>query len=236
MIELGYWDIRGLAQPIRLLLAYTGVEYRNILYTCGNPPDYDRSSWFNVKEKLGFDFPNLPYLIDDEVKLTQSNAILRYLGRKFGLEGGTEAEKQRIDLIAEESMDFRNSIVRLCYNPSFDELFSEWMQQTVGRLHRFEAFLGDSLWFAGDKLTWVDFIMYELLDQSRIMVPDILQDFPKLAAYLQRFEEIPEIKEYMQSARFMRFPLNNKTAKFGESDEEAARKKQRYLHAKPATA
>ena len=36
----------------------------------------------NEKFKLGLDFPNLPYLIDGSHKITQSNAILCYLGRK----------------------------------------------------------------------------------------------------------------------------------------------------------
>lgn len=32
MSVLGYWDITGLAEPIRLLLAYLNVEYTNKLY------------------------------------------------------------------------------------------------------------------------------------------------------------------------------------------------------------
>uniref|UniRef100_A0A8C3F0N6 GST N-terminal domain-containing protein n=1 Tax=Chrysemys picta bellii TaxID=8478 RepID=A0A8C3F0N6_CHRPI len=45
--------------------------------------DYDKSQW--IKEKLGLDFPNLPYLIDGKNKLTQSNAILWYIVRKHKL-------------------------------------------------------------------------------------------------------------------------------------------------------
>ncbi|XP_059573295.1 uncharacterized protein LOC102558987 [Alligator mississippiensis] len=32
---LGYWDIRGLAHAIRLLLEYTGTTYEDKLYSCG---------------------------------------------------------------------------------------------------------------------------------------------------------------------------------------------------------
>ena len=74
---LCYWDIRGLAQPVRLLLAYTGTEYEDKLLSCGPAPDYDKSCWFDNKFSFGLDFPNLPYYIDGDVKLTQSNAILR---------------------------------------------------------------------------------------------------------------------------------------------------------------
>merc|ERR1712168_1172478 len=86
-ITLAYWDIRGLAQPIRMLLEYSGADYKDIRYKCGDPPGFDLSDWTNVKFKLGLDFPNLPYCIDGDIKVTLSNAILRYLGRKFGLDG-----------------------------------------------------------------------------------------------------------------------------------------------------
>ncbi|TNN82939.1 Glutathione S-transferase Mu 3 [Liparis tanakae] len=34
-MKLAYWDIRGLAQPARLLLEYTGSKYEDKLYVCG---------------------------------------------------------------------------------------------------------------------------------------------------------------------------------------------------------
>ena len=47
-----------------MILEYAGVEYNNVMYSCGPAPTYDRSSWTNVKNTLGLDFPNLPYYID----------------------------------------------------------------------------------------------------------------------------------------------------------------------------
>ncbi|KAM9691381.1 uncharacterized protein ACBT57_026405 isoform 2-T2 [Dama dama] len=82
---LGYWDIRGLAHAIRLLLEYTDSNYEEKKYTMGDAPDYDKSQWLNEKSKLGLDFPNLPYLIDGTHKLTQSNAILRHIARKHNM-------------------------------------------------------------------------------------------------------------------------------------------------------
>ena len=61
----------------------------------------------------------LPYYIDGDFKITQSNAIMRYIARKHGLDGKTEAEKVRMDIMENEAMDFRNRLVRLCYNPDF---------------------------------------------------------------------------------------------------------------------
>ncbi len=72
-IKFAYWGTRGKGQVSRLLLAYTGLAWEDASYT-------DHNQWFgNDKQKLGFDFPNLPYLIDGDLKLTESSAIERYI-------------------------------------------------------------------------------------------------------------------------------------------------------------
>ncbi|CAG7830666.1 unnamed protein product, partial [Allacma fusca] len=81
---LGYWNIRGFAQPNRLLLKYLGVNYEDKRYYHGGPPDYSNDDWLQVKFSLGLDFPNIPYWIDDKVKLTESRAVFRYLARTYG--------------------------------------------------------------------------------------------------------------------------------------------------------
>lgn len=207
-----YWDIRGLAQPIRILLNYLGVEFEDKMYKVG--PDMSREDWLKEKFSLSLDFPNLPYYVDGDLKLTQSNAILRYIARKHDMAGKTEQEKNRVDLLAEQSMDFRNGWVRLCYNPKFDELKVDYLKNLPSTLDLFEKFLGDRKWFAGENLTFVDFVMYELLDQHA-QLTSVTDNWPKLAAFLKRFEEVPEIKKYMESPKFMKSPMNNRIAKFG---------------------
>jgi len=212
---LCYWDIRGLAQPIRLILEYTGTEFEDKMLSCGPGPTFDKSCWFDNKFFLGLDFPNLPYFIDGEVKITQSNAIMRYIARKNGLIGKSEQEMVRVDMMAEQSMDFRNGLVRLSYNPNYDQLRPDYLVKLQTTLKQFSDFLGSGDWFAGANISFVDFIMYELLDQHRILDPECLKSFGNVAAFLDRFEKLPKIEAYMKSNRFMKSPLNNKMAKFG---------------------
>lgn len=212
---LCYWDIRGLAQPIRLLLAYTETDYEDKLLACGPAPGFDKSCWYDNKFSFGLDFPNLPYYIDGDIKLTQSNAILRYIARKNDMLGKDDTERAMVDMMAEQSMDFRNGWVRLCYNPDFENLKDGYLTDLDTKLGQYSAFLGKKSWFAGESLTFVDFVMYELIDQHKFLAPACLKNYPNLEEFMTRFEELPKIAAYMKSSAFMKTPLNNKMAKFG---------------------
>ncbi|KAM7318078.1 hypothetical protein ACRRTK_022815 [Alexandromys fortis] len=102
-MTLGYWDIRGLAHAIRLLLEYTDTSYEEKRYVMGG----------------GNDILLLPYLIDGPHKITQSNAILRYIARKHNLCGETEEEKIRVDILENQVVDVTNHLARICYSPDF---------------------------------------------------------------------------------------------------------------------
>ena len=64
-----------------------------------------QNMWFKEKKhNLGLDFPNLPYMLDGDVKLTQTLAIMRYLGRKFGL-SPSEADMAKGDLLEQYQLN-----------------------------------------------------------------------------------------------------------------------------------
>ena len=112
-LTLGYWDTRAICEPIRLLLNYCEVKFNDKRYKVGPPPNYDKSEWNNVKNDLGLDIPNLPYLIDDDngIKLTQMHAIIYYLGEKYQLQGQSVVERSKEVQIMEGLRDW---IYELC--------------------------------------------------------------------------------------------------------------------------
>ncbi|KAJ0064165.1 hypothetical protein NL108_001479, partial [Boleophthalmus pectinirostris] len=150
-------------------------------------PNYDKSTWINDKAKLEMDFPNLPYLEDGDRKISQSNAIMRYIARKHNLCGETEDEKVRVDILENQAMDFRNGFVILCYM-DYDSKKDAYIEKLPNVLGQFSKFLGNRKWFAGEKITFVDFIMYELLDQHRMFHPSSLNNIKNLTDFLERFE------------------------------------------------
>jgi glutathione S-transferase len=214
---LAYWDIRGLAEPIRLLLVYTGTEFEDKRFITGDAPGFDKSCWFDIKYTFGLDFPNLPYYIDGDVKLTQTNAILRHISRKNGLDGKTDVEKDRVDLMENQVMDFRNEFVRLSYNPDFENLKEDYLNGLDGKLKAFSDFLGERPFFAGDHVTHPDFHMYEMLWSHNKLSAEHIQKLPKLVEFMQRIEALPKVADYVKSDKFLKTALNNKMAAFGKT-------------------
>jgi len=213
---LGYWQIRGLAHAIRLMLHYKEVEFEDKMYTQGDAPDFSREEWMKEKFTLGLDWPNLPYYIDGETKLTETSAIISYLGRKHNLCGSTEEARIRNDMTYSVSMANRNDCVRIFYNPKFDELVKPFLETLQDRLSKFSTWLGDNDYFGGSELVYSDFCMYDLLDIWRNLETGCLDKHEKLTAFMARIEALPGIKAYIESEGYMKKgPFNGAIAHWG---------------------
>jgi glutathione S-transferase len=89
--------------------------------------DYEasKSSWFSVKDTVMGDYhsPNLPYLIHGDTKLSESNAILRYIGgcavntgKCRSVMGTTAGEAAANEFVLEKAMELRNKVILLGYS------------------------------------------------------------------------------------------------------------------------
>ena len=77
-VELLYFDLPGLGEPIRLLLAHLGVAFEDRRFKA-------RDEFLALKPTLKFG--QVPCLKLDGVELFQSSAILRALAQKFDVSG-----------------------------------------------------------------------------------------------------------------------------------------------------
>ena len=99
---LAYWDVRGKGAQVHYMMAYCGVDYEQKVYIRGPEPEFSKSDWLAPRPELNLDFPNLPYLIDGEFKLTQSKSIMKYIAKKYdqGLLGRDAEEMARADMLS----------------------------------------------------------------------------------------------------------------------------------------
>ena len=145
---LGYWDNRGIAEPIRLLLHYVGVEFDDVRFDVGPPPAYDKSDWLLVKDHLGLSAPNLPYWIEPGgLRLTQSHAITLYLAQKHGVDGESAAVRGRAIMAHECVRDCVSAFmaVTYCNAPGYCDAPEDGVHAACRSSHRARPWLATSL-------------------------------------------------------------------------------------------
>ena len=140
----------------------------------------------------------MPYYIDGDVKLSQSLAILRYIGRKHKLDGSTEEEKIRISLLEQQVTDMNFQIIRISYDPNCDKLKEDYVKNLPDSLKLVSKFLGDHPFAAGTNISYVDFLLYEYLTKISVLVSDVFGQFPNLKKFLERIESLPRVSTYMK--------------------------------------
>ena len=198
---LGYWDMRGIGGPIRALFTHLQVDFEDRQYGPTDDPEYTKQDWIDVKMTLGLDFPNLPYLIDGDVKLTNTTAILRYICKKWKLEylGDSAATAGRADMYMEEaSTAFWKFIM-----PLLTEGEAKRQEVTAisnGVLDTFVSFRGDHLFAADDVPTYVDFFMYEFLIKIKVFDPSLVASRPKVGEYLELVQGLHHVDTYEKEA------------------------------------
>ena len=196
-LVLAYWGVRGLGQPIRNLLEYLQLAYVDKKYV-------DRDEWFlKDKANLKTNFPNLPYLIDGDKVITESEAISLHLilkANRTDLLGTTSEERVQIAQLRGVLLDARRDFYSVVANKALTDLQKEFNEKVLPRLTLISKHLGDNEFLVG-RLSVLDFSFAEFLGGLVIQDGDWLAALPNLKTYQQRVANLPGIKEYNASGR-----------------------------------
>ena len=191
-VTLGYWKIRGLAQYLRHLLSYTETEFQEIQYD-------NQDRWFKEdKLNLGLDFPNLPYLIDGDFKLTESSAIAKYIIKRSGktdLLGKNTRDQGKVDALISVINDALKDIRGLFWNKDHETLKIELLEKARPKFNYIKDFVGDRQ-FALGYLTLVDFVLAENLAYFETLFPSEHKTYDFWWRIRRNFEELPGVKAY----------------------------------------
>ena len=191
-LTLTFWGIQGRAQTMRWLLAYHKIDWENKQYSF-----QDKAEWFEVdKPTLSTDFPNLPYIKDGDLVITERPAVLQYAALKTGnkdLLGKSTLDTIKISQLYSFVNDLFIVIRDLAMDKDWEKM--EILDEKAGPfLSKLSMNLGEQEYPLG-YLTWVDFFVFTNLDLLRRMNAEFLAKWSNLEKYWERINK-GEIEEY----------------------------------------
>jgi glutathione S-transferase len=193
--RLTYFDMRGRAEAIRVFLHATGIEFEDKRIVS---PD----EWTALGRTLPFGV--LPiYEEPPDMRLAESQAILRHLGRRLGRIAQTDLDLAYLDVAQEAIADSQENLWRFNWGNDYYRRLESYAQETLRpRLQRLERWLtrGSRIpeWL-GDRFSHVDCLAFCYLDEVDAFFPVVLADFAKLADLRMRVASLPGVCAYLRS-------------------------------------
>lgn len=218
---LGYWHIKGLGEPIRLLHVLLALPLEEITY--GKPfikeASHNAIDWKQHCKEISSSFPNLPYYVDnDGITLCETMCILRHVCERHAphlLSPSVGASKHDeilqfvwscINIIrifhygyVPQTVQGNSAVLRLV-DTSVQEMNNVFRQQLDKLLPLISATEG----FIFNSITLVDILLYDFLESIQCTIEDLRDTIPQVHAYMNLFESIPNIKAYLEKRSQMR--------------------------------
>ncbi|XP_050494751.1 hematopoietic prostaglandin D synthase-like [Bombus huntii] len=204
--KLIYFNARGRAEHIRYIFAYTGIEY-----TDERIPE---ELWPEYKDSMPY--KKLPVLEIDGKPVAQSNAVARYLARKYDLMGKDEWDAMICDELVDTLGDLKQGEY-ICYyrmeeNPEKKEARkNQLLNETIPfYLTKFDQIIGKNKGYIIPstvqnkciqtffQTTWADFVFAAALENYEYMFgAPALDKYPALRALKKRIHRIPAISDWL---------------------------------------
>ena len=165
------------------LLEVLGLDYELKHYEQGEGPEFDRSEWLDVKFTMGYEFPNLPYLQDGDLKITETTAILTYLCDKYNkdLLGKTVEDRATVNMVANIVTAAKNKVTGPCYSGGTKE---DVLAIAITHFESLVKYTGEKKFLTGDDYTWIDLFWYETVELAdKITEGKIFETYPTLKEY-----------------------------------------------------
>jgi glutathione S-transferase len=219
---LTYWPIGGLGTACRLALIHAvgidGFVDRQIT----NYEEFAKRSTIEGENP----FLNLPYIeFPGGRAISQSNAVLKAIGRRYHLNGETLDERDLVDELLFTWVDFHNEYVKLSYvcpKEQFEEHKADYVNKTVayyyGQLDKLLA-THETPYLAGNKVTIADFKAWGYIDSLATLLGESsrvkgIEAYPNVVAWVKRLETLPSVQAYLESPAAS-LPANGKSAHWG---------------------
>eukprot|EP01013_Petalomonas_cantuscygni_P038600 TRINITY_DN69788_c0_g1_i1.p1 TRINITY_DN69788_c0_g1~~TRINITY_DN69788_c0_g1_i1.p1 ORF type:complete len:318 (+),score=96.52 TRINITY_DN69788_c0_g1_i1:80-1033(+) len=208
---LTYFGNYGIAQAIRLVFVEAGAHFHEREID-------NKEDWQNLKARLPWG--QLPVLEVDGLVLSQSSAILRYLGRKYNLGGRTSSEQAEVDAVMEAVKDtmsafpMRSVFMAIAGGEDPVSASAEKIDDLRKHLVKFENFLQQKvestnipddapLFFVGNSLTIADLHVYSFFHLIATFAGEhgAFENLPLLQRALDSTFHRPNVQTFLEGER-----------------------------------
>eukprot|EP00051_Salpingoeca_urceolata_P018159 m.253606 g.253606 ORF g.253606 m.253606 type:complete len:584 (-) comp19136_c0_seq7:224-1975(-) len=187
--HLSYFNVRGRAQMVGVMAAFVGQRI-----------DYDwNPNWPAIRPQTPLG--QLPVLRDGAVVLSQSMAIVRYLARKWNLQGSCTEDFALSEMLLEQASSLLDKLLVLSVPD--DAKWHVFEQKDVpDHLEPLEQKLKGEQFCS--QVCCGDLAVFAVLDLlQRVLGDPCLERWPNLCRFSQRFRAHPAIAEFLE------IPLRN---------------------------
>lgn len=199
--KLVYFPVRGRAQALRYICADNGITLEEQVVAM--------NEWGALKPKTPLG--QLPVFYDGDFVLAQSNAILRYVAKKHGLYGKDDKEAALIDMINDQQEDVRLTYINLIYR-NYEAGKADYVKSIPDNLKVLETVLsrnhGGDGFFIGDKISFADYTIFDLLDNLVTLSSTCLDTLPLLKGFYTRMGNREKIAKLRSTEAFKKTPIN----------------------------
>lgn len=156
--------------------------------------------------------------------MLQSFAILKYLGRKYNLAATSDPEIATEEMVLFQVNELSDRIRQTTHFKKYDsdEAFQKELDQLKINLQKqfelLEKFIIFKKWFTGERLSYVDFFAYEVIDWVRELIDQkCLEKFANLSRFMLQFEQLDNLKEFLASDKYKKGAIFGPSAKIGNT-------------------
>eukprot|EP00656_Telonema_subtile_P026637 TRINITY_DN2861_c0_g1_i5.p1 TRINITY_DN2861_c0_g1~~TRINITY_DN2861_c0_g1_i5.p1 ORF type:complete len:222 (+),score=60.02 TRINITY_DN2861_c0_g1_i5:181-846(+) len=202
MAHLTYFAGWGRAEQTRWVLAAADIEFTQTAFST-----HEQFTALQDSGKLLY--RQLPLLEIDGLNLVQSNAMVRYVSRRSGLDGSTPAEAALVDMICEGITDCRGVVAGFPFSPQeAREATAAALPTTIAKqMSAFEGTLEEgATGFLPSGLCTADVLLAELVEGLCGICEEAAAPYPKAAAVHRHVLGLPQIQKYLESERRYPFP------------------------------
>ncbi|XP_038060999.1 uncharacterized protein LOC119731798 [Patiria miniata] len=195
--KLTYFDLRGRAEPIRMLFTVAGVPFEDVRV--------QSADWPAMKAKTPFG--QMPMLETDGKVLPQTRAILYYVARELKLYGASNWESALIDVVGELMFDLKKPFAETILFEKDEAVKAANVKKFIGEtsppiLAKLEEQLkknkGGDGFFVGDKISLADVMFFADIDWMPFKdEPNFVAKYPKLKALRARLAADKKMAAYL---------------------------------------